>query len=244
MIVEVGLVSLSLNGLFEPICCNVKTSMSILLITENYYAIELHVWKRINSYHFNSIAWSRSSHFWHRTSWACVDWKRYPWHFTIKLFDLLKWVNNYTSPLIHRDQQLILILSFELNYFFFCADMFPYEDSKTVSVCLYPGKKNRHNFVNISPTLVINSYINLKVFTSTTAWKHKNLIVSKWFLSKKVKIEFWHVFWLVPKCWNYPSFVNVSPTLVIGTWFERFSRVIKQGIQKKNWLSSQKKSLP
>ena len=33
--------------------------------------------------------------------------------------------------------------------------------------------------------------------------------------------------WLVPKCWNHPSFINVSPTLVIGTWLERFSWVLQ-----------------
>ena len=49
----------------------------------------------------------------------------------------------------------LLILSFELN--FLCADMFPYEGSKTVSVCPYPEKRNHPGFVNISPTLVIDT---------------------------------------------------------------------------------------
>ena len=35
--------------------------------------------------------------------------------------------------------------------------MFPYEDSKTVSVCPYPEKRNHHSFVNISPTLTIDT---------------------------------------------------------------------------------------
>ena len=35
--------------------------------------------------------------------------------------------------------------------------MFPCEDSKTVSVCPYPEKINHHSFVNISPTLVIDT---------------------------------------------------------------------------------------
>ena len=37
--------------------------------------------------------------------------------------------------------------------------MFPYEDSKTVSVCLYsvPREKNHPGFVEISPTLVIDT---------------------------------------------------------------------------------------
>ena len=58
-----------------------------------------------------------------------------------------------------------------------------------------------------------------------TAWKPKNLN----FFSKKVEIEFWLVFRLVPKSWNHPSFVNISPILVIGTWMERFLRVLKHG---------------
>ena len=48
-----------------------------------------------------------------------------------------------------------LILSFELK-FFLCADMFPCEDSKN-RVCPYPEKKNHLSFVNISPTLVIDT---------------------------------------------------------------------------------------
>ena len=35
--------------------------------------------------------------------------------------------------------------------------MFPYEDSKIVSVCPYPEKGNHPCFVNISPTLVIDT---------------------------------------------------------------------------------------
>ena len=37
--------------------------------------------------------------------------------------------------------------------------MFPYEDSKTLSVCPYPEKRYHHSFVNISPTLVIDASI-------------------------------------------------------------------------------------
>ena len=35
--------------------------------------------------------------------------------------------------------------------------MFPCEDSKTLSVCPYPEKRNHLSFVNISPTLVIDT---------------------------------------------------------------------------------------
>ena len=69
-------------------------------------------------------------------------------------------------------------------------------------------------FVNISPTVVIDIYINGKVFTITTTWKPKNLIL----FSKKLKIEFWLLFWHVPKCWNHLIIVNISPT-VVPNWY-------------------------
>ena len=53
------------------------------------------------------------------------------------------------------------------------------------SECPYPEKRNRPAFVNISPTLVHNWYINGKVFMSTTAWKTKN-----WFYQKNSKLNF------------------------------------------------------
>ena len=56
------------------------------------------------------------------------------------------------------------ILNFELK--FLCADMFPYEDSKTLSVCPYPEKRNHPGFVNISPTLLIGTYIERSTSTS------------------------------------------------------------------------------
>ena len=34
--------------------------------------------------------------------------------------------------------------------------MFPYEDSKIVSVCQYPEIRNQPSFANISPTVVID----------------------------------------------------------------------------------------
>ena len=74
----------------------------------------------------------------------------------------------------YRDRRLAI--NFELWVkIFLCADMFPYEDSKSVSVCLsvcpsvclsvcpsvclpvcpHLEKRYYHSFVNISPTLVI-----------------------------------------------------------------------------------------
>ena len=50
-----------------------------------------------------------------------------------------------------------------LSRIFLCADMFPCEDSKIVSVCRrpsvcpYPEKRNHPNVVNISSTLVIDT---------------------------------------------------------------------------------------
>ena len=52
--------------------------------------------------------------------------------------------------------------NFELWVDIFClptANMFPYENSKTVSVCPYPEKRNHPGFVNISPALVIDTSI-------------------------------------------------------------------------------------
>ena len=54
---------------------------------------------------------------------------------------------------------------------------------------------------------------------STTPWKPKNLI---FFFQKSSKFEFW----LLTKSWNHHSFVNISPTLVIGTSMEWSSRVL------------------
>ena len=121
--------------------------------------------------------------------------------------------------------------------------MFPYEDSKTVSVCLsvcpsvcpsvclsvclsvcpYPEKRNHHSFVNISPTLVIDTSME----RSLRVLQHGNPKI--WFFfQKSSKFELW----LVLKSWNSLSFVNISPTLVIDTSMERSSRVLQSETQK------------
>ena len=64
-----------------------------------------------------------------------------------------------------------------------------------------------------------NWYMNGEVFTSTTTWKSKKFILKK---LSKLNNEFW----LVPKCWNHPSFVNISPTVVIDESMERSSWVL------------------
>ena len=89
-------------------------------------------------------------------------------------------------------------MSFELNFFV----------SRHLStwgfrnrVCLYQ-KRNHSTFVNISPTVVIDT-MNGKVFTSTATWKP---II--FFYSKMSKLNF-------DLCWNHHRFVNISPTVVI-----------------------------
>ena len=103
--------------------------------------------------------------------------------------------------------------------------MFPWEDSKTVSVCPsvclsicpYPDKRNHHSFVNISPTLVIDTSME----RSSRVLQHGNKKI--WFFfQKSSKFEFW----LLTKSWNHLSFVNISPTLVIDTSMEWSSRVL------------------
>ena len=108
--------------------------------------------------------------------------------------------------------------------------MFPCEDSKTVSVCLsvclsicpYPEKRNHHSFVNISPTLVIDTSME----RSSRVLQHGTQKLD-FFLQKSSKFEFW----LVLKNWNHHRFVNISPTLVIDTSMERSSRVLQHGTQ-------------
>ena len=122
-----------------------------------------------------------------------------------------------------------------MSWNFLCADMFPNEDSKTVSVCPsvclsvrpsvcpHPEKRYHHSFVNISPTLIIDTPME----RSSRVLHHGNPKI--WFFfQKSSKFEFW----LLTKSWNHLSFVNISPTLVIDTSTERSSRVLQHGSQK------------
>ena len=103
--------------------------------------------------------------------------------------------------------------------------MFSCEDSKTVSVCPsvrpsvcpHPEKRYHHSFVNISPTLVIDT--SMESFSRVL--HHGNPKIGFLF-QKSSKFEFW----LLTKIWNHLSFVNISPTLVIDTSMERSSRVL------------------
>ena len=126
----------------------------------------------------------------------------------------------YASPSCgeaYRDRRLTTNFDLWVE-FFLCADMFPYEDSKTLFVCPYPEKRNHPGFVNISPTLVIDTSIE----RSSRVLHHGNPKI--WiFFQKSSKFEFW----LSMNSWNHHSFVNISPTLVIDTSMERSSRVLQ-----------------
>ena len=80
---------------------------------------------------------------------------------------------------------------------------------------------NHLSFVNISPTLVIDTSME----RSSRVLHHGN--PKNWFFISK-KFEFW----LLTKSWNHLSFVNISPTLVIDTSMERSSRVLHHGNPK------------
>ena len=168
--------------------------------------------------------------------------------------------------------------------------MFPCEDSKTVSVCPsvclsvcpsvclsvcpHPEKRYHHSFVNISPTLMIDTSMerssrvlhhgnpNIWIFFQksskfefwllTKSWNHlifvnisPTLVIdtsmersSEYYTMETQKFDFFFQkslkfeFWLLTKSWNHLSFVNISPTLVIDTSMERFSRVLHHGNQK------------
>ena len=130
-----------------------------------------------------------------------------------------------------------------MSWNFLCADMFPYDYSKTVSVCLsvrpsvFPSvhlsvpREKKLPWLRQYQSYISNWYINRNVFTSTTPWKPKIFLKNQ----NSLKFEFW----LVTKSWNHLSFVNISPTLVIDTSMERYSRVL-QHWNLKNW---EKKSL-
>ena len=106
-----------------------------------------------------------------------------------------------------------------------------FQKSLKFEIWLLTKSWNHLSFVNISPTLVIDT-INGKVFTSTTPWKPKNWI----FFQKSLKFEFW----LLVNSWNHLSFVDISPTLVIDTSMERSSRVLHHG-NPKIWIFFSKK---
>ena len=80
-----------------------------------------------------------------------------------------------------------------MSWNFLCADMFPCGDSKTLSVCPYPEKRNHHpGSVNISPTLVIDTSME----RSSRVLQHLSMKI--WFKKKNPKSNFnLQVFWLL-----------------------------------------------
>ena len=110
-------------------------------------------------------------------------------------------------------------MSFELK-FFVCrhVSMWGFQNRVCLSICPYPKKRNHHSFVNISPTLVIDTSME----RSSWVLHHGNPKI--WFFfSKKFK------FWLLMKSWNHLSFGNISPTLINDTSIERSSRELHHG---------------
>ena len=100
------------------------------------------------------------------------------------------------------------------------------------SVCPHPEKRYHHSFVNISPTLVIDTSME----RSSRVLHHG--IPKIWiFFQKSSKFEFW----LLTKSWNHLIFVNISPTLVNDTSMEGSSRVLHHG-NPKIWFFFQKSS--
>ena len=91
------------------------------------------------------------------------------------------------------------------------------------SVCPHPEKRNPLSFVNISPTLVIDT--SMERFSRVL---HNGNPKIRIFFQKSSKFEIW----LSTKSWNHLSFVDISPTLVIDTSMERSSRVLHHGNPK------------
>ena len=98
--------------------------------------------------------------------------------------------------------------------------------SVCLSVCPHPEKRYHHSFVNISPTLVIDTSME-----RSSRVVHHGKPKIRFFFQKSSKFEFW----LLTKSWNHLSFVNISPTLVIDTSMERSSRVLQHG-NPKIWI--------
>ena len=109
---------------------------------------------------------------------------------------------------------------------------FFFQKSSKFEFWLLTKSWNHLSFVNISPTLVIDTSMEW----SSRILHHGNPKI--WFFfQKSSKFEFW----LVTKSWNHLSFVNISPTLVIDTSMERSSQVVQHG-NPKIWFFFQKSS--
>ena len=98
--------------------------------------------------------------------------------------------------------------------------IFFFKKSSKFKFWLLTKSWNHLSFVNISPTLVIDTSMEW----SSRVLRHGNPKI--WFFfQKSSKFKFW----LLTKSWNHLSFVNISPTLVIDTSIEWSSRVLHHG---------------
>ena len=117
---------------------------------------------------------------------------------------------NYASPSsgeAYRDRRLTT--NFELWVEIFCVSAcFHVRIPKPcLSVCPHPEKWYHHSFVNISPTLAIDTSME----RSSRVLHHGNPNFFFFFFQKSSKFEFWHVFWLVLKSWNHSSGSQHAP---------------------------------
>ena len=109
---------------------------------------------------------------------------------------------------------------------------FFFQKSSKFEFWLLTKNWNHLSFVNISPTLVIDTSME----RSSRVLHHGNPKI--WiFFQKSSKFEIC----LSMKSWNHLSFVNISPTLVIDTSMERSSWVLRHG-NPKIWFFFQKSS--
>ena len=108
-----------------------------------------------------------------------------------------------------------------LSWNFLCADMFPCEDSKIVSVCPYPEKRNHLSFVNISPTLVIDTSME----RSSRVLQYGNPTI--WFSSqKKSKLKCLLTMALQHNILSHPYiFFNPHPML-INAYTKEFTLIV------------------
>ena len=125
---------------------------------------------------------------------------------------------NYASPSSGEAYK------FEFWVEFFCVPTCFYIriPKPCLTVHLSVPREKKSHWLRQYQSYISNSYINGKVFKSTTPWKPKKL---NFFLVRNSNFDLW----LSTKSWNHPSFVNISPTLVIDTSMERSSRVLHHG---------------
>ena len=104
--------------------------------------------------------------------------------------------------------------------------------SACLSVCPHPEKRYHHSFVNISPTLVIDT--SMERYSRVLHHGNPKICI---FFQKSSKFEIC----FLTKNWNHLSFVNISPSSVIDTSMEWSSRVLQHG-NPKIWFFFQNSS--